>query len=348
MTDSYTWHEISSQPETWNATLESFSSSRSALESFLSHVTFDRLLVIGCGSTYYLAQAAAAGLNHHTSFPGLALPSSELWLYPDIARHGRPLLLTVSRSGKTSETLHALDHFVDTVGGPTLAITCYPEEQLAHRADFSLMAPAAQEESVAQTRSFTSMFLLSQALTAVLARDEGMLDRLKQLPEALENLVDRLGDLPQALGEDFSIRRMYFVGGGPLYGLANEAMLKTKEMSLSQAETFHPLEIRHGPMSMVDKQTLIIGFLSSSGLAQEIHVLRDMRALGARVLALVEDRSVFRDWNPDYVIELRSGLDDWGRGALYLPPIQRLAFHRAVAQGLNPDRPTNLTAVVEL
>jgi glucosamine--fructose-6-phosphate aminotransferase (isomerizing) len=348
MTDSYTWHEISSQPETWEATLESFSSSRSALESFLNHVTFDRLLIIGCGSTYYLAQAAAAGFSRHTSYPSHALPSSELWLYPDTARHGRPLLLTISRSGKTSETLHALDRFIDTVGGPTLAITCYPERDLVHKADLSLVAPDAQEESVAQTRSFTSMFLLSQALAAVLAHDEGMLDRLKRLPEALENLVDRLGDLPQTLGEDFSIRRMYFLGGGPLYGLANEAMLKTKEMSLSQAETFHPLEIRHGPMSMVDEGTLIIGFLSNNGLAQEIQVLKDMRALGARVLALVEDGSVFRDWNPDYVIELRSGLDDWGRSALYLPPIQRLAFHRAVAQGLNPDRPTNLTAVVEL
>jgi glucosamine--fructose-6-phosphate aminotransferase (isomerizing) len=318
------------------------------LESFLSHVTFDRLLVIGCGSTYYLAQAAAAGLTQHTSFPALALPSSELWLYPDLARHGRPLLLTVSRSGRTSETLHALDHFVDAVGGPTLAITCYPEEELARRADFSLVAPAAQEKSVAQTRSFTSMFLLSQALTAVLAHDEGMLGRLRQLPQALGNLLDRLGDLPQTLGQDFSIRRMYFAGGGPLYGLANEAMLKTKEMSLSQAETFHSLEIRHGPMSMVDEQTLIVGFVSNNGLAEEIRVLKDMRALGARVLALVEDGSVFRDWKPDYVIELRSGLDDWERGALYLPPIQHLAFHRAVAQGLNPDCPTNLTAVVEL
>lgn len=348
MTDSYTWHEISSQPETWRATLESFSSSRSALESFLSQVAFDRLLVIGCGSTYYLAQAAAAGFTRRTPYPGQALPSSELWLCPDIARHGRPLLLTASRSGKTSETLHALNRFADAVGGPTLAITCYPEEELVHRADFSLVAPAAQEESVAQTRSFTSMFLLSQALAAALAHDDGMLDRLERLPEALDDLEDRLGDLPQALGEDFSIGRMFFVGGGPLYGLANEAMLKTKEMSLSQAETFHSLEIRHGPMSMVDEGTLIIGFLSNHGLAEEVRVLKDMRALGARVLALVEDGSVFRDWNPDYVIELRSGLDDWERGALYLPPIQRLAFHRAVARGLNPDRPTNLTAVIEL
>jgi glucosamine--fructose-6-phosphate aminotransferase (isomerizing) len=124
---------------------------------------------------------------------------------------------------------------------------------LSQQADFTLMASEAQEHSVAQTRSFTSMLLLTQALTAVLAHNEGMLERLHRLPDALEDLVSHLGDLPQRLGTDQSIERFFFLGGGPLYGLANEAMLKTKEMSLSQAEAYHPLEFRHGPMSVVDK-----------------------------------------------------------------------------------------------
>jgi glucosamine--fructose-6-phosphate aminotransferase (isomerizing) len=83
-------------------------------------------------------------------------------------------------------------------------------------------------------------------------------------------------------------------------------------------------------------------------LSHEIRVLQDMHALGARTLAIVEDASAFADWRPDHVIELHSGLGEWARGALYLPPLQRLAYHRAVAKGLNPDRPTHLTAVVEL
>jgi len=130
--------------------------------------------------------------------------------------------------------------------------------------------------------------------------------------------------------------------------LANEAMLKTKEMTVSHAEAYHPLEFRHGPMSMVNEQTLVVGFLSDTGAAQETRVLEDMSRLGGRTLALVEDRAVFAGWQPDDVVELQSGLDEWERGPLYLPLIQRMAYHRATAKGLNPDRPHNLTAVVEL
>jgi len=232
--------------------------------------------------------------------------------------------------------------------GPILAITCDAGSPLAQRADFVLASPGAQEHSVAQTRSFTSMLLLTQALAATMARDAEGLERLRRLPDALEDLVARLGDLPRRLGTDPDIERFFFLGGGPLYGLANEAMLKTKEMSLSYAEAYHPLEFRHGPMSMVDAHTLVVGLLSDSGLAEELQVLEDMQRLGGRTMALIEDASAFSGWRADHVVDLSSGLNEWERGSLYLPVLQRLAYHRAVAKGLDPDHPHNLTAVVEL
>jgi glucosamine--fructose-6-phosphate aminotransferase (isomerizing) len=346
--NSHTWQEILSQPQTWQMTLEAFVASQSALQDFLDQANFDQILVVGCGSTHYLAQAAAATFTYRTGIPARALPSSELWLFTHTVLAGRTLLLAVSRSGTTTETLLALRRFRETHGGPVLSITCYPESPLAQRADFTLAAPDAQEHSVAQTRSFTSMFLLTQALAAVLASDRGRLERLRQLPDVLAGLVDRLGDLPQELGGALDIERIFFLGGGPLYGLANEAMLKTKEMSLSHSEAYHPLEFRHGPMSLADEHTLVVGLLSDTGLAEELSVLTDMKELGARTLALAEDASLFAGWQPDHVVELRSGLDEWERGPLYLPIVQRIAYHRALAKGLNPDRPRNLQAVVEL
>lgn len=346
--DSHTWQEILSQPQVWRAALEAFATGQAALKGFLSQADFDQILVVGCGSTHYLAQAAAATLTHCIDIPARAFPSSELWLFPGTVPAGRTLLLTVSRSGTTTETLRALKRFRETNGGPVLAVTCYPQSPLARQADFALVAPDAQEQSVAQTRSFTSMLLLTQALTATLARDEEMLERLHRLPDALEDLVARLGDRPQRLGADQDIERFFFLGGGPLYGLANEAMLKTKEMSLSHAEAYHSLEFRHGPMSMVDGRTLVVGFLSDTALAEELRVLEEMKALGACTLALIEGGSALSGWRADHVVELRSGLDEWERGPLYLPVIQRMAYHRAVAKGLNPDRPHNLKAVVEL
>jgi glucosamine--fructose-6-phosphate aminotransferase (isomerizing) len=346
--ESHTWQEIVSQPQVWRATLDAFELDREGLEGFFDQTDFDQILVVGCGSTHYLAQIAAAVITYRTGISARACPASELWLFPDTVSRSRTLLVAVSRSGMTTETLRALQRFQELGGAPTLAVTCYPESQLAQQAGFVLAAPDAQERSVAQTRSFASMLLLTLGLTATLAHDAEMLERLHRLPDALHGLVDRLGDLPRRMGADLNTERFFFLGGGPLYGLANEAMLKVKEMSLSYSEAYHPLEFRHGPMSMVNERTLIVGLVSDTGLTEELCVLKDMDELGARTLALVEDDSVFAAWQSAHVIELRSGLDEWERGPLYLPVLQRLAYHRAVAKGLDPDRPQNLTAVVEL
>ncbi len=347
-TDGHTWQEILSQPQIWRSTLDGFAADRPALEIFLERADFDQVAVVGCGSTYYLAQCAASTLTHWTGRPARAFPSSEMWLLPRIIPRGRSLLLAVSRSGTTTETLRALEQFRETVGGPVLTITCYPESPLAQRADFTLAAPHAQEQSIAQTRSFTSMLLLTQALAAALVKDQAMLEHLGRLPSLLTDLTDRIGDLPRHLGADLTIDRIFFLGAGPLYGLANEAMLKTKEMSLSYAEAYHPLEFRHGPMSMVNQHTLVVGLLSDTALPEQLCVLQDMQGLGARTVALVEDGSVLAGWRADHVVELHSDLEEWARSPLYLPFAQRMAYHRAVAKGLNPDRPNNLTAVVEL
>ena len=345
---THTWEEIASQPQAWRANLESFDASRASLDAFLSRADFDQILVVGCGSTHYLSLAAAATLTQRTGISAKACPSSELWLFPGLVPIDRTLLIAVSRSGTTTETLHALNRFRENGGGPVLAVTCYPTSSLAQQADLALVAPEGQEQSIAQTRSFTSMLLFTQALAAVLAGDEKGLKDLQRLSDALIGLVDRLGDLVEKVGTDLDIQRIFFLGGGPLYGIACEAMLKTKEMSLSYSEAYHPLELRHGPMSMVDEHTLVVGLLSDSAAAEEVNVLADMQNLGARVLALAENASRFNGWQPDYAVELRSELDEWARQPLYLPVLQRLAYYRALAKGLDPDRPTNLTAVVEL
>ncbi len=344
----YTWQEIISQPQVWRRTLQRFADDRPKLESFLKDLAPSSILVIGCGSTHYLAQSAAALLSHHTGIPASASPSSEIWLFGDPPSTGQTLLLAVSRSGATTETVRAAERFRAARGGPVLTVTCYPQSPLADQADFTLVASDGQEQSVAQTRSFTSMFLLIQALAALWASNEDALERLNRLPDLLEALLARLGDLPRRLGASLDLERFFFLGGGPLYGLASEAMLKTKEISLSHAEAYHPLEFRHGPMSMVDGRTMVVGLLSDTGLAEEWRLLEEMRGLGAQTLALVEDASVLPNRSADFTIELRSGLDEWERGPLYLPVIQQLAYHRALAKGLDPDRPNNLQAVVKL
>jgi glucosamine--fructose-6-phosphate aminotransferase (isomerizing) len=345
----YTYQEIDSQPHVWRATLQTFTAQQRALSAFLQQYCCDHILAVGCGSSYYLAQTAATILTHCAGLAAAALPSSEFWLFPRLLPQDQAsLLLTLSRSGATTETLWAVQRFRATRDGPVMAITCNPESQLAEQADFVLQAPIARERSVVQTRSLTSMLLLILCLTTVLSAKQICLANLRRLPELLESLLVRLGDLPRHLGEDLSIQRFVFLGNGALYGLANELMLKTQEMSRSQSEAYHTLDFRHGPMSLVDDHTLVVGLLSDTGLEQELRVLEEMSALGASTLAMLDSESVLQRWRPDHVVTFGSGLTEWERGPLYLPAIQNLAYHRALVKGLNPDRPLHLRAVVEL
>jgi glucosamine--fructose-6-phosphate aminotransferase (isomerizing) len=350
VTQTYaTWKEIISQPETWQATLSGFAGQRAELERFLDGATFARVLAIGCGSTHYLAQSAAAMLSRHARIPANAFPSSEIWLSPEAMPPGDTLLLAISRSGTTTETLRAVDRFREVKDGPVLAVSCYPQSDLVQASDLALLAPDAQEVSIAQTRSFSSMFVLTQALTGLFAEDEALIASLDQLPGALSDLVGRFGDIPQRLGADLNLERFYFLGGGQLYGLASEAMLKMKEMTLSYSEAYHPLEFRHGPMSMVNDQTLVVGLVPDTGQDEVIKVLVDMQRLGAHILALAEDeRAVEPVLEGADVIALKSGLEELARSSLVLPPLQHLAYHRAIAKGFDPDHPHNLTAVVSL
>jgi glutamine---fructose-6-phosphate transaminase (isomerizing) len=115
--------------------------------------------------------------------------------------------------------------------------------------------------------------------------------------------------------------------------------LKMKEMALTVSEPFRFLEFRHGPKSMVDTQTLVVGLLSESSRLHEEAVLEEMKALGGQVLALAESKAD---------ITFASGLPERARGVLYLPVLQLMACYRAANRGYNPDSPHNLTKVIEL
>jgi len=112
-----------------------------------------------------------------------------------------------------------------------------------------------------------------------------------------------------------------------------------KEMTLTHSEPFHFLEFRHGPMSMVNENAVVVGLLSDANRVHEVKVLSEMAGLGGTVAVLGES---------DADVQFESEIPESVRGVLYLPVLQLLAFYRSLAKGLNPDRPTNLTAVVKL
>lgn len=344
MDQTYHTHtEIFSQTEAWANALDVVEDNRSTFESLFQN-EFAQVLFIGCGSTYYLSLSAAALFQDLTARFARALPAGELWLNPAFATlngnlRRKTLLVAISRSGSTTETVRAVEAFKAMEGGYVLTLTNYPDQPLVEMADLPLVIEKGQEQSVAQTRSFASLFVAATALAVIAGNYQDQWSNLRHLPEVGERLLQEYEPLARQWGENLALDRFYFLGSGMRYGLACEANLKMKEMTLTHTEPFHFLEFRHGPKSMVTDTTAVIGLFSDASRKHEQQVLDEMNGLGAKVLSLAETEAT---------VSFQSGLPETLRGVLYLPVLQTMAYYRSLAKGLNPDRPVNLSAVVML
>lgn len=337
----FTQQEILSQPEAWAAGLDVIQQRATALRNFYRQGKFEKVVFTGCGSTYYLSLASAALMQEQMGIPAKALPASEIWLYPrsSYLPDRRTLLIAVSRSGATTETLRGVEAFRGRANGSVMTLSCYPDAPLTGMGDLNIVLPSGQEDSIAQTRAFSTLYLATAALTALWNEEDYLLDELGRLPEVGRGLLGQYQSLAEERGQQVSLERFYFLGSGPRYGLACELSLKMKEMTLSHSEPFHFMEFRHGPQSMLTADTLMIGLVSESNHSAESKVLEDMRSRGANILAMGESEG-------DVIFN--SGVSEAARNVLYLPIGQLMAFHRSIGRGLDPDRPHNLDAVVRL
>jgi glucosamine--fructose-6-phosphate aminotransferase (isomerizing) len=338
--NSATYKEITTQTEAWAQALEI-----TRAMPLPGAKNYRQVLFTGCGSTYYLSLSAAALYQELSGGAARAVPGGELLLnsqtvLPAINADlsSKTLLVAISRSGTTTETVKAVERFKAEKRGEVLVISNY-NEALSKLGDFNIIIPKGQEESVAQTRSFASMYVAAAAFCTRMAGRDDLLASMSVLPQAGQRLICDYESAARQIGEDLSFDRFYFLGSGMRYGLACEVNLKMKEMALTHSEPFHFLEFRHGPMSMVNEQAVVVGLLSEKNLSHERAVLDEMKVLGGKIVALGETGAD---------VSLECHIPELLRGVLYLPVLQLMAYYRSQAKGLNPDRPTNLTAVVKL
>jgi glutamine---fructose-6-phosphate transaminase (isomerizing) len=329
-----TYREIKSQSEAWAQAVD--------LASVLPLPTADKyqqVIFTGCGSTYYLSLAAAALYQELTGCPARAVPAGELVLNSKtVLTDQKTLLVAISRSGTTSETVKCVEDFKAGKRGDILVVSNY-DEVLSRLADTSMVIDKGQEESVAQTRAFASMYVATSVLCARMAGRNDLADEMLKLPEAGNRVISTYESFSKEIGQNLDFDRFYFLGSGIRHGLACEVNLKMKEMTLTHSEAFHFLEFRHGPMSMVNQSAVILGLLSDANRPHESKVLAEMKALGGTAIGLGEQ---------DTDVKFQSGIPESVRGVLYLPVLQLMAFYRSVTKGLNPDRPNHLSAVVRL
>ncbi len=344
---SYTYEEIRSQSAAWRATLEMTVAEWPRLARSLPLGPEVNFLFVGSGTSLYVAQTAAHSVQEVTGRVARAVASSDVFLSGvSVLPRGVPVVaFVISRSGETSEAVMAAEHLVaNCPDSRVVALTCNGDTQLARSAHHSLNLPHAAERSVVMTRSFTSMVIALQAIAALIAGNQDLLEELRRLPDLLDLWWSRFEEFGQAIGTDERCDQFIYLGLGPNEGLAEEATLKLKEMTRTTSEAYNPLEFRHGPISIVREGTAVVLLEGIRERAYMADLEADLKGFGAMVATIAP----FQPSTADRSVELPGGLTDVARCALYMPPLQLIAYHRAVAAGLDPDQPRNLTQVVRL
>ena len=339
--------EISSQVQCWEACLAEFSQSQTLKEIEIRFGEGPEWLFIGCGSSYYVALAAAATMKSLTGRRAWAVPASEILLYPELVfGTGVCVPVLISRSGQTSEVLKAAEVLKER-GIPSLAISCAQGQSLEKLATCTITLPA-DERSTVMTRSFTSMLLALQFLAGQLARNHAYCDALVAMPQAASVMLFQLHDQIREFVSNHTFTNYVCLGHGAFYGLACEYGLKVTEMSLSIAQVFHSLEFRHGPKSAVTRESLLIFLLSDRGFEAECDLLEEMKSLGGTTLVVANHANGRIKRAADLLVELRLPVPELARLAPALVPGQLLALHTGLKKGLNPDTPRYLTRSVIL
>jgi glucosamine--fructose-6-phosphate aminotransferase (isomerizing) len=343
------YNEIMSEPAVWASTLHELEAHGSYAEVLKPLDKAEEWVFVGCGSSYYAAQAAAWSWTSVTGQRAKAVPASELLFYPDqVLGKAKCQPVLISRSGTTTEMLMAADYLEGERKIKTLAVSCATGQELEKRVTSTLLLPAADEKSTVMTRSFSTMLLGLQALAGWSAGRHDFLAALRQMPAQAQRALDHLQPLVEEFAGANEFADYVFMGQGPFFGIASEGQLKVTEMSCSYAQVFHTLEFRHGPKSIVSPQTLLVFFLAESTGTEEQEVLEEMKELGGTTLAIANRANDRVRRAADLAIELELDVPEVARLAPYVMPVQLLGLYLGLKRGFDPDQPRNLSRVVVL
>jgi glucosamine--fructose-6-phosphate aminotransferase (isomerizing) len=299
-----------------------------ALTQPLPTLSASTFVVVGCGTSYYLAQIVASALNQNGK-RAIAVPGGEWTHRPHayLADMHDVQVIALSRSGESTETVQAV-HASRVRGQKTIGITCESTSSLATGSDEVVYAPTHAQEGIVMSSSASLMLLLGLRLAGV-AVDADVAQQAEQVMRALDTHVS-----------EAVLSRTHFVylGGGAYYGLASEGALKLQEMSLTFTQTFHPMEYRHGPVSLVDNAVCVVLIYSPSTYDEEAKLCAELQAKGALVIGFGGPGDVS-------ILQSTAGLD---RSLAILPALQLFGERLAQYKKLDSTAPRHLTKVVRL
>ncbi len=314
----------------------------------------DRVLILACGTSYYAGSTARYWLEAIAGMPTTVEIASE-YRYRESVPDPKTLVVTISQSGETADTMAALKHARGLGMDRTLTICNVSTSAMVRECKLAFITRAGVEIGVASTKAFTTQLVALFLLTLVLAKSRGKLPpkgeeaamrNLRHLPAAVQSV---LALEPQIIGwaESFVPRQhALFLGRGRHYPIALEGALKLKEISYIHAEAYPAGELKHGPLALVDAEMPVVTIAPADDLLEKLKSnLQEVRARGGQLYVFADGDTHIENSPGVHVIRLP---EHYGALSpiLHVVPLQLLAYHTAVARGTDVDKPRNLAKSV--
>lgn len=353
----YMQKEIFEQPRAIADTLEGVEGITPTLFGPEAETVFHdtrRILMLACGTSFYAALTSKYWLEAIAGIPVDVEIASEYRYRTTIPDPGT-LVVTISQSGETADTLAALKHAVAMGMTKTLAICNVAQSALVHECRLAYITRAGVEIGVASTKAFTTQLVALYLLTLVFAKLSGRLDAekeaqalssLRHIPAAMAGCL-ALEPSIIAWAERFAGKEdALFLGRGVHYPIALEGALKLKEISYIHAEAYPAGELKHGPLALVDADMPVVTIAPNDELLEKLKSnMQEVRARGGELYVFADGDSVIEDTEGMHVIRLAENYGDLSP-ILHIVPLQLLAYHTALARGTDVDKPRNLAKSV--
>ncbi len=312
--------------------------------------------IVACGSAYHAGILGKYVIENIARIPVNVDVASEFrYRMPSPLLSKDDLFIVISQSGETADTIAALRE-AQSKGAKVIAITNVKGSTISREADFTMHTQAGMEIAVATSKGYLTQVLCLYMIAAEIGRMRGSLnetqyaefvENLKKLPDLLEEVLKNKEAVQQLAAQRFMDVNEFFIGRGADYALMMEGSLKLKELSYIHSETYAAGELKHGPIALIEQNTLVMALATQSGLLEKLMSnIKEVKARGAFVVAMTQQRNAaLLEKEADLVLALPD-IDDLFAPILAAVPYQLYGYYTAVYKGCDVDKPRNLAKSV--
>jgi glutamine---fructose-6-phosphate transaminase (isomerizing) len=356
----YMQKEIFEQPQALANTLELLSGGNRLSPNMFGAAAPEMMrdaksvLIIACGTSYHAGLTARYWIEQLAGLACQVEIASE-YRYRDSVPNPETLVVAISQSGETADTLAAVKHAKALGMGRTLAICNVPESALIRESALKFLTRAGPEIGVASTKAFTTQLAALALLALVLAKARGRLSEadetkhlnaLRHLPVAVNKVLELEPEIERWAGRFANKQHALFLGRGHHFPIALEGALKLKEISYIHAEAYPAGELKHGPLALVDREMPVISVAPNDALLEKLKSnLQEVKARGGELYVLADADSEVPESEGVHILRLP---EHYGllSPVLHVVPLQLLAYHAALVKGTDVDKPRNLAKSV--